>query len=225
MSFVQPQANPARNSVGIGVAIVFHIVLIWALMNGLAHKVMAVINAPIETKIIEEVKPPPPPPPPKVIELPPPPKFAPPPPVYAPPPEVQVQVTPPPQATITATTAVAPTEPPPLAAVRVEAPAPPAPPAPKPAPAPVSASVVCSNYSRVMGDAAFPRAATRLGLEEGDALIQFTLGVNGDIKDVKAIRASHPAFAENSIRLVGNFKCTGRGSDVTVQVPFAYKSE
>ena len=222
MSFVQPQTSPARQSIGIGVAIVFHIVLIWALMNGLAHKVMTVINAPIETKIIEEVKPPPPPPP-KVIELPPPPKFAPPPPVYAPPPEVQVQVTPPPQATITATTAVAPTEPPPPAAVRVEAP--PAPAAAKPAPAPVSAAVVCSNYSRVMGDAAFPRAATRLGLEEGDALIQFTLGVNGDIKDVKAIRASHPAFADNSIRLVGAFKCTGRGSDVTVQVPFAYKSE
>ena len=225
MSFVQPQTNPARHSIGIGVAIIFHIVLIWALMNGLAHKVMTVINAPIETKIIEEIKPPPPPPP-KVIELTPPPKFAPPPPVYAPPPEVQVQVTPPPQATITATTAVAPTEPPPPAAIRVEAPAAPAAPAaPKPAAAPVSASVVCSNYSRVMGDAAFPRAATRLGLEEGEALIQFTLGANGDIKDVKAVRASHPAFAENSIRLVGSFKCTGRGSDVTVQVPFAYKSE
>lgn len=61
MSFVQPQTNPARHSVGIGVAIVFHIALIWALMNGLASKVMTVINAPIETKIIEEVKPPPPP--------------------------------------------------------------------------------------------------------------------------------------------------------------------
>jgi protein TonB len=76
-----------------------------------------------------------------------------------------------------------------------------------------------------MGEAAFPRAATRLGLEEGDALIQFTLGANGDIKDIKAIRASHLAFAENSIRLVSAFKCTGRGADVTVQVPFAYKSE
>jgi protein TonB len=197
MSFVQPQRNTARQSAGIGVAILFHIVLIWALMNGLAHKVMQVINAPIETKIIEEVKPPPPPP--KVIELPPPPKFAPPPPAFAPPPEVQVRV------------------PPPAPAVEV----------PKAAPAPVavSASVVCSNYSRVMGEAAFPRAATRLGLEEGDALIQFTLGANGDIKDIKAIRASHAAFAENSIHLVSAFKCTGRGTDVSVQVPFAYKSE
>jgi periplasmic protein TonB len=216
VSFIAPQRNPARQSAGIGVAIVFHIALIWALMNGLAHKVMQVISAPIETTIVEEVKPPSPPP--KVIEMPPPPKFAPPPPVYAPPPEVQVQVVAPPQAAITTDAAAAPDSPAP-----VVVPAPVA--GPRPAAAPVSASVACSNYSRVMGEAAFPRAATRLGLEEGDALIQFTLGANGEIKDVKAIRASHPAFAENSVRLVSSFKCTGKGTDVPVQVPFVYKSE
>ena len=221
MSFVQPQRNTARHTAGIGVAIVFHIALIWALMNGLAHTVMQVINAPIETRIIDEVKPPPPPPA-KVIELPPPPRFAPPPPAFVPPPEVQVQVAPPPQATISATTAVAPPMQAPVITMAAPKPAAPAPTAP---PAPMSASVVCSNYSRVMGEAAFPRAATRLGLEEGDALIQFTLGANGDIRDIKAVRASHPAFAENSIRLVGSFKCTGRGADVPVQVAFAYKSE
>ena len=77
MSFVQPQRSLARHSAGIAAAVVFHIVLVWALINGLAHKIMQVINSPIETKIIEEVKPSPPPL--KVIELP-------------PPPEVQVQV-------------------------------------------------------------------------------------------------------------------------------------
>ena len=77
MSFVQPQRSMAQHSAGISAAVVLHIVLVWALMNGLAHKVMQVINSPIETKIIEEVKPSPPPL--KVIELP-------------PPPEVQVQV-------------------------------------------------------------------------------------------------------------------------------------
>ena len=102
MSFVQPQTRPGRHSLGIGVAVIFHIALVWALMNGLAHKVVQAISEPIETKIIEEVKPPPPPP--KPIELPPPPKFTPPPPAFVPPPEVQVQ-TPLPQPTIAATTA------------------------------------------------------------------------------------------------------------------------
>jgi protein TonB len=56
-------------------------------MNGLAQRLVEVIKSPLETKIIEEVKPPPPPPP---ENLPPPPKFAPPPPSFVPPPEVQV---------------------------------------------------------------------------------------------------------------------------------------
>ena len=218
MSFVQPQQNTARRTAGIGVAILFHIVLIWALMNGLARKVLQAVNAPIETRVIEEIKPPAPPP--KTIELPPPPKFAPPPPAFAPPPEVPVHAAAPATASITTTATVTPGEPLRVAAAPVAE-------APKAAPVapPVSAAVACSNYSRVMGEAAFPRAAIRLGLDEGDALIQFTLTAGGEIRDVKAIRASHPAFAENSIRLVSAFKCTGRGTDVSVQVPFTYKSE
>jgi periplasmic protein TonB len=213
MSFVQPQENTTRRSVVIVAAVLFHIVLIWALMNGLAKKVAQVISEPIETKIIEAVKPPPPPE--KVIELPPPPKFVPQP-AFVPLPEIQIQTPAPMQPTISAVTAepvAAPVVVKPVAAPVISK------------PASVSASVACSNYSKVMGDAAFPRAATRLGLEEGDALVQFTLTANGEIKDVKAIKSSHAVFAENSIRLVSTFKCAGRGSDVFVQVPFEYKVE
>jgi protein TonB len=190
-------------------------------MNGLASKVAEVINAPIETKIIEEVKPPPPPP--KVIELPPPPKFTPPPPAYVPPPEVQVQAPPPTQPTISTTSAEPPPAPPPVAArAAPAAPAPAAPPAP---PAPVSASVACSNYSSVMGEAAFPRAARRLGLDQGSAVIQFTLGANGEVKNVRAVRSSHVVFEKASIDLVSQYKCLGQGREVLVQVPFEYRSE
>ena len=63
------------------------VVLGYALVNGLGHKIVEVIKAPIETKIIDEVKPPPPPPP---ENLPPPPKMALPPPSFVPPPEVQI---------------------------------------------------------------------------------------------------------------------------------------
>ena len=212
MSFVQPQGNTTRRSVVIVAAVLFHIVLIWALMNGLAKKVVQVISEPIETKIIEAVKPPPPE---KVIALPPPPKFVPQP-AFVPLPEIQIQTPEPTQPTISAVTAEPVAAPDVMKSVA-------APVVSKPSS--VSASVACSNYSKVMGDAAFPRAATRLGLEEGDALIQFTLTANGEIKDVKAIKSSHAVFAENSIRLVSNFKCAGRGSDVFVQVPFEYKVE
>ena len=81
--------------------LVLHLLLGWGLLNGLAQRMIEVIKAPIETKIIEETKPPPPPPP---ENLPPPPKFAPPPPSFVPPPEVNVNPPPTPAPTITTTT-------------------------------------------------------------------------------------------------------------------------
>jgi protein TonB len=206
MSFAHPNRNPTRHSIGLGLVIMLHVALVWGLMNGLARHVVQLVKAPIEARILEEVKPPPPPPP--KIEVAAPPKFTLPP-AFLPPPEVQVQ--PPPQQMITATVAEPPAAPSPPVATRVEAP--PAPVAA--APAQVAAAVVCSNYSQVMGDAGFPREATRLGLEEGNALVEF--------KDPKALRASHPAFARNSIRIVSEYRCAGQGRDVVVQVPFAYK--
>ena len=225
MDFSKRQSDPRRHVVGLTVVILFHVAVVYALVTGLAKKVVEVIRAPIETKVIEEVRKPPPPP---EIVVPPPPRLEAPPPPYIPPPEVQVAAPPPPQPTITAVT---PTPPPaPVAIVPAPPPPAPAPPAPPPAapPAPpptVTAGVACSNYTSVMGDAGFPRDAIRQGLDKGEAVIQFTLTAAGEIKDVKAVRASHPIFARNSIRIVGEYKCQGQGRDVIVTVPFGYKLE
>ena len=105
MDFAQEQRTPVKHLVSVGVVLALHLVLGWALVNGLAQRLIEVIKAPIETKIIEEVKPPPPPPP---ENLPPPPKFAPPPPSFVPPPEVNVNPPPTPQPTITTTQVVPP---------------------------------------------------------------------------------------------------------------------
>ena len=219
MNFAERQADPRRHLVGMTVVVLFHVLVVYALVTGLAKRVVEVIRAPIETKVIEEIKKPPPPP---EVVVPPPPKLEAPPPPFIPPPEIQIATPPPPQPTITATT---PTPPP---APVVIAPAPPpvvaAPPAP-PAPATASAGVVCSNYASVMGDVAFPRDALRQGIERGEATIQFTLTASGEVKDIKAIRSTHQIFARNSIRVVSEYKCQGQGRDVTVTVPFAYKME
>jgi len=76
-----------------------------------------------------------------------------------------------------------------------------------------------------MGDVAYPREATKLGIERGDALVQFTLTAAGDVKDIRVVRASHPIFGRSSQRIVAEYKCQGQGRDVTVQVPFGYKLE
>ncbi|WP_457328513.1 energy transducer TonB [Rhizobacter sp. P5_C2] len=217
MNFSQRQRDPRRHIVGIGFVILFHAAIVYALLTGLAKKVVDVVRAPIETKVIEEIKKPPPPP---EVVVPPPPKLEAPPPPFIPPPEVQVAVPPPVQPTITASTPV----PPPAAPMAPVAP-PAAAPAPAAPPAPVSAAVVCSNFSTVMGDSVFPRDAIRQGIEKGEALIQFTLSASGEIKDVKVLKSTHPIFARNSMRLVSEYKCQGQGKDVLVQVPFGYKME
>lgn len=134
MDFSKRQADPRRHLVGFTLVVLFHAFVVYALMTGLATKVIEVVRAPIETKVIEEVKKPPPPP---EILVPPPPQLAAPPPPYIPPPEVQIATPPPPAPTITAVTPTPPPAPvviapaPPPAPV-VEAPPPPPPPPPKP---------------------------------------------------------------------------------------------
>jgi protein TonB len=232
MDFAKRQADPRRHLVGIAFVILLHVAIVYALLTGLAKKVVDVVRVPIETKLIEEVKRAPPPP--QIVVAAPPRLDVPPPPVI-PPPEIVIQAPPPPPPVITvapppppppppAPVAVAPAPPPPAPpAPPPPAPAPPAPPAP--APAPVVASVVCPNYTTLMGDASFPREAARQGIERGEAVIQFTLTATGEIRDIKAVRASHPIFARNSMRIVGEYRCQGQGRDIIVTVPFGYRLE
>src|ERR1700758_4919784 len=119
MDYAERQRNPGKHLIGIGFVVVFHIVLIYALVNGLARKVVEVVKGPLETKIIQELKPPPPEAPP-----PPPPKLAPPPPDFIPPPEVNVAV----EAAPTNTTPAVTNKPAPVAPVQAAPAAPHIPP-------------------------------------------------------------------------------------------------
>ena len=213
MNFSKQQADPRRHLAGLSFVVVLHLAVVYALLTGLAHKVVEVVRAPIETKVIEEIKKPPPPP---DVVVPPPPRLEAPPPPFIPPPEVQIQTPPPPQPAITAavTPPPAPVAMVPMAPIAVPAPA-----------APLSAGVVCSNYANVMGEVAYPREAMRQGIEKGEATVQFTVAANGAIKGIRVINASHPIFARSSVRIVGEYKCQGQGRDVLVQVPFGYKLE
>ena len=218
MDYAQEQRKPTKHIVGIVVVVLLHIALVYALVNGLATKVLQVVKKPLETQIIEEVKPPPPPPP---VQLPPPPKFVSPPPPYIPPPEVQVNVPPPPNA-IQTTTTVVPTVVPPIAQV-APAPAPPAPAAP-PAP-PTTARSACPNYATAMGDSAYPRDAIREGIDRGEAVLRFTVGASGEIKDVITVSSTNRAFARAAQSILRDFKCIGQGRDIVFELPFSFKRE
>jgi protein TonB len=167
MNFSNKQQNPARKYVGIGIVVLLHVAVVYALVNGLARKVVEIVQAPLETKIIEELKKlPPPPPPPKPKEPPPEarpePKPTTTPPVYVPPVEVAVQAPVNNAPTIGTTSQVPP-------------PQPEAPPVPR-APvliAPVANAASCKKPS-------YP-SVSRRNEEQGVVVLRFLVAPNGSV--------------------------------------------
>ena len=188
MNYAEQQRNPKKHAVGIGIVIVLHIVLGYALLHGLARSVIEVIKGPIETKIIEEAKPPPPPP----ENLPPPPKFAPPPPSFVPPPEVIVNAPPTPAPTITTTTVA-----PPVAAVVIAPQS--AAPSTAPAPARVAARPAIGNVQACApGPDDYPAAALK---EEatGTTRVRFTVDGGGKLSAAEVVRSAGASRAHKAL--------------------------
>ena len=166
MSYAHPRSN-TRRLAGLAITVVLHIVLVYALIHGLARKIVEVVSAPLETKIIEEIKPPedkPPPPPPKLTTPPPP---------FIPPPEVNIQM--PLQQAPTISLAPSPTPP---AAPVVIAPAP---------PAEVRTAAVVQAASCEKPE--YPPAARRAN-ETGTVRLQMLIDENGKVVDSKVERSS-----------------------------------
>ena len=180
MEFGQ-KPNQSRRMVGLIGVVVFHALLIWGLVSGLARKAIEILPAPIETKIIEEVKPPedePPPPPPPTLDVPPPP--------YVPPPEINI-ATPPPQHAIT---------------VQSTQPTPP----PKPIiKAPPSVSLRIDGKRCRAPE--YPSVSNRLG-EQGSVVLQLLVGPDGKVKDSKIVRSSgYPRLDEAALEATRASTC------------------
>jgi len=173
VDYAQQQRNPTKHLTALSVLVLVQVMRAWAVATGLPRKVVEVIKAPIETKIIEEVKPPPPP----ETPPPPPPKMALPPPSFVPPPEVQIANPPPPQATITVQT----TTPPPAAPVTITPPPGPIV-AAAPAPAAHSAVIDVSKCERPT----YPAAALRAEAK-GTTTVRFAIDASGRVDPSKTV--------------------------------------
>jgi len=187
VDYAQQQRSWGRHAPSILAVVVLHIVIGWALVNGLARRVIEVVKAPIETKIIEEIKKPPP-----EVPPPPPPKLQAPPPPFIPPPEINIeipQVTPPPTIT-TVTTVKPPPGPPPVA---------------RPVPAPPQPLVRKEYKASYRVDPTFPREALRRNIT-GRVVAWVHVAPSGAVTDVEIRQSSNRIFDREVIRALSQWK-------------------
>lgn len=187
MNYAQQQRATPRQMGGIVAVILLHVVMVYGLVTGSAHRVVEAISQPLMTKIIQETKPPdqpPPPPPPKVMTPPPP---------FIPMPEIQVRQ---PVAT-KAITQVTTTKP-------VEAPPPVVVPQPKEivrVPPVIDAAHSCRKPE-------YPSISRRLE-EAGTVVLNFLIDVDGKVIDSNVAQSSGKARLDEAARqalVLCNFK-------------------
>jgi protein TonB len=209
MDYARRQRDPTRHLLGIAFVVLLHALVIYALVTGLARKVVEVIKKPIDATIIEEIKappPPPPPPPPKKIEQP---KVEVPVQPYVPPPDIP----PPPQTVVAPTiTAVSP-EPPKQEYVIAPPPpvvAPPAP--PKPA--------IRRGIQRISGeDPSYPREAIRAGVAKGRVLVRLLIDEKGNVTQVIIVSADPPRVFDRVVtNALADWKFRPEGEKYTGEV-------
>lgn len=185
MDYADSERSWGKHAPSVIFVIILHIAVGYALVTGLARKMVDVIKQPLETKIIEEVK--------KQIPdtPPPPPKLATPPPPFIPPPEVNIQV---PMAIQQAPTITTTTTPPPPS---------------QPTPRVVTeAPVVRKNFSPVSRvQPVFPRDAIKKGIERGVVIAHAYVQPSGVVSEVRIISAN-PArvFDREVIRALSQWR-------------------
>ncbi len=181
--------------------VLMHIVLIYALVNGLARNIVEVIKAPLETKIIEEIKekPPEPPPPPPKLNIPPPP--------FIPPPEISIQAPAASGPTISTVTTVKPVA---------------APPPPRPVEAPKPA-VRRNPTPTFKVSPAYPRKAIKDNIE-GMVEAHLSVNANGDVTDVKIAKSvPRGMFDDAAIAALSQYKFKGDGTNWVGIVEIEFK--
>jgi protein TonB len=177
--YAQSQRSFGKHAPSIIMVGILHLAVGYALVTGLARKVVEVIKQPLETKIIEEVKKQPDQPPP------PPPKLAAPPPPFIPPPEINIQV---PQVQTAPTITTVTTERPPPGPPPVIAP-------PAPAPQPLIRKEYKASY-RV--EPQFPREALRSGTA-GRVVAHVVVAPSGSVSEVRIISANPPRLFDREV--------------------------
>jgi protein TonB len=208
MDFARRQRDPTRHVIGLTVVILLHVLVIYALVTGLARKAVEVIKKPLSATIIEEIKaPPPPPPPPKKVEIP---KVQAPVQPYVPPPDIPVPTTTQ-EPVISSVTATPPTEP---VAIAPPVVAPPAP--PKPA---IRKNIVPIERE----NPEYPKEAIRNNVEKGRVVARLYIDEKGLVTEVRIVESDPPrVFDREVIRALSRWKFRPEGEKFIGEIELAF---
>jgi len=210
VDFADDRKMSINKMIGIGLVILLHILLVYALVSGLATSAIDVIKKPLEIKIIQAAAPPPPPP---QVTPPPPPRLTTPPPPYIPPPLIQVQQ---------------PTPPPPVFAVTTTVKPPPAFVKAAPAPAPsTSVTAVCPNIGSIAGQLqdSFQQIADTDGIDSATVVVEFSVSADGVISHPHIVSSSAPDVDEIALQGVLGLRCNGQGQAMELSAPFKFSTQ
>jgi len=200
VDFARRQQTAGRKFASIAIVVALHLALGWALVSGMAFRIVKLIpQAPIEIRLIKPETPPPPQP--QRISLPMP-SLAPPPPRFIPPPEVQV--TQPPETTVTAS------------------------PVPQTAPG-TGNETATPQQGRGQSGTGSARTAAQLDFSkcgtppypdinvQGTTMIVFTMDTAGAISEARVDESSGPSRRHKVLdRLAVNFVLSCKGTPGTV---------
>ena len=162
--YASRQRKPTKHLIGLGLVVVLHLLLFWAISSGLARAFVKKIKGPVEAVLLEDAKPDIPPPPP--------PKNLPPPPAYVPPVDVPVANAAPAANAIAAVSAT---------------PQPVVPPAPVVLKEPVRTAAVVNSTNCEKPE--YPSASRRLE-EEGTVSLRFLVGSDGKVIQAEVEKSS-----------------------------------
>ena len=212
MDFARQQRDPARHLIGITFVVLVHVVVIYALVTGLARKAVEVIKKPLTATIIEEIKTPPPPPPPppprKIVE---PPKVTQ---TYVPPPDVPV----PTQTTEPVITSVTPTPPPEPVVI-----APPAPPVVEAPPAPPKPAIRRGAVPIERVEPVYPREAFKDNISNGKVVARLQVDEKGLVTGVTIVEANpRKVFDREVIRALSLWKFKPEGDRYIAEIEITF---
>jgi protein TonB len=207
VDFAEDRKMSLNRMIGIGIVLLLHVLLVYALVTGLATSAIDIIKKPLEIKIISA---PPAPPPPPTVTPPPPPQLTTPPPPYIPPPLIQVQQAPPPPV-FAVTTSAKPTV--------VTKAAPPQAAAPN-----TNVSAVCPNVGSIAGQLqdGFQQIADSDGLNSANVVVGFTISPSGAISGVHIVSSNAADVDQLALQGVQGLRCNGQGQSVQVLAPFRF---